>query len=641
MERESFENHAVAELLNKTFVCIKVDREERPDIDSTYMRVCQLMTGSGGWPLTILLTPDKRPFFAATYLPRESRFGRVGLTELIPSIQEFWTTRRREVDDLAEKVLSLLKRRQGEMSDQAEELDELTLDGAYLYLLDSFDERGGGFGGAPKFPSPQRLLFLLRYWKRTGKEEALRMVKKTLDAMRRGGIYDHVGFGFHRYSTDRAWRVPHFEKMLYDQAMLAMAYVEAYQATGREEYKDTACEILTYVLRDMTSPAGGFYSAEDADVEGKEGAFYLWTEAEIRSLLPNNEADRVLRAFNIARDGNFEEESTQRKTGKNILYLKQPLRRIANTQKIAPNELQGQWVTLREQLFARRERRIRPGKDDKILTDWNGLMIAALAKASRIVNEETYVHAAKGAANFIFEKMLDSRGRLCHRYREGEAVIPGFLDDYAFLVWGLIELYETTFDVKYLQLAISLNEDMMQQFWDEKRGGFYFTADDAENVLVRSKEIYDGAYPSGNAVATLNLLRLARMTGKTEYEANAAQILQTFAASVSQAPAAHAYLMIALDFIRGPSYEVVVVGDRRNDDMNTMLNALTRPFIPNKVVLFRPAHGERPEITRYAEFTSELSSTEGKATAYVCRNYECSLPTTNIDEMLRLLDATA
>ncbi|MCW4037670.1 MAG: thioredoxin domain-containing protein [Candidatus Bathyarchaeota archaeon] len=639
MERESFENHAVAELLNETFVCIKVDREERPDIDRTYMRVCQLMTGSGGWPLTILLTPDKRPFFAATYLPQESRFGRVGLTELIPSIQEFWTTRRSEVDDLAEKVLSLLKRRQGEASIQAEELDELTLDGAYLYLLDTFDERDGGFGKTPKFPSPQRLLFLLRYWKRTGKEEALRMVEKTLDAMRCGGIYDHVGFGFHRYSTDKHWRVPHFEKMLYDQAMLTIAYVEAYQATRRKEYEKTAREILTYVLRDMTDPAGGFHSAEDADVEGEEGKFYLWTDDEIRQRLPKDEAELVIDAFNVAKNGNFEEESTRRVTGKNILHLTNPFRKIANDQNVPSEEVKERWEKARGILFTARESRVHPRKDDKILADWNGLMIVALAKASQAFNDMQYADAAKKAANFIFENMLDSRGRLYHRYREGEAAIPGFLNDYAFLIWGLIELYETTFEVKYLRHAIALAEDMIRQFWDEKEGGFYFTAEDAENVLIRDKMIYDGAYPSGNSVAALNLLRLARMTGKPEYEAKATQILQTFADAVSQAPAAYTSLLGALDFALGPSSEVVIVGKRQNQDTKALVNALKTRFIPNKVVLFRPTEEEHPEIAQYVEFTRDLTSIEGKATAYVCRNYQCDLPTTRKEEMLRSLDA--
>jgi uncharacterized protein YyaL (SSP411 family) len=639
MERESFEDHDVAQLLNGTFVCIKVDREERPDIDQIYMRVCQVMTGSGGWPLTLLLLPDKRPFFAATYIPRESRFGRVGMKELIPRIKEWWETRRDELYRTAEQNLSFLKRGETNCVDQVEKLDETTLDAAYLSLLDTYDDQYGGFGRTSKFPSPHRLIFLLHYWKRTGQEKALRMVEQTLDAIQLGGINDHVGFGFHRYSTDRRWLLPHFEKMLYDQAMLTIAYVHAYQATRKKEFKDAACKTLTYVLRDMTSPAGAFYSAEDADVEGEEGEFYLWTEDEIRRLLPKKEADFTIRLFNITHDGNFEEESTKRTTGKNILYLKQSLRSIANN-KIPLKELEGCWVTIRGQLFARRENRKHPSKDDKILTDWNGLMIAALAKASRFFNEAQYERAAIGAVQFIVENMRDSKRQLYHRYREGEAAIPAFLPDYSFFIWGLLELYETTFDVTYLHLAISLNEDMIRLFWDDKEGGFYFTADTDENILVRTKEIYDGAYPSGNSVAAVNLLRLARITGNAELEAKAALLLQTFSHSVSQAPVAYTFLMIALDFAIGPFYEVVVVGDPTKEDTNNMLNLLKRIFIPNKVLLFRPSHVEYPKIARYAEFTRNLSSKGGKATVYVCRNYECSLPTTSIEEMLQLLDAT-
>jgi len=638
MERESFENHEVAALLNEAFVCIKVDREERPDIDSTYMQVCQLMTGSGGWPLTILLTPDKRPFFAATYLPRESRLGRVGLTELIPAVREVWATRRHEMYDVADKILLVLGRKPRNARVPAAELDEVTLNEAYLNLSDTYDERDGGFGEAPKFPTPQRLLFLLRYGKRTGKGKALRMVEVTLDAMRRGGIYDHVGFGFHRYATDRQWRVPHFEKMLYDQAMLTMAYVEAYQATGKEAYKETAREIVTYVLRDMTDPSGGFYSAEDADVEGEEGKFYLWTDDEIRQRLPTAEAELVIDAFNVEKNGDFEDESTRKKTGKNILYLTKPLSEIAHDRHRLLEEIQERKENARRTLFTARERRARPRKDDKILADWNGLMIAALAKASHAFNNTRFADAAKGAARFVFETMLDTQGRLCHRYREGEASIPGFLNDYAFLIWGLLDLYEATFEVPYLQHAMALNEEMLRLFWDEKDGGFYFTAKDAESVLIRSKEIADGAHPSGNSVAALNLLRLARMTGKIEYEEKAIQILRTFADAVSPAPAAHTSLLIALDFALGPSYEVVIVGQRGRQDTEALIRALQTRFIPNKVVLFRSTDEESPEIAQCAEFTRDLSSIEGQATAYVCHNYQCELPTTHKEEMLRSLD---
>lgn len=638
MERESFEDPEVAELLNANFVCVKVDREQRPDIDSTYMRACQMMMGSGGWPLNLFLTPELLPFFAATYIPRESRFGRIGIKELISNISGLWEKRKEELLSSADEIVSLLRRGETVSSLAQEEiLDALTLDEAYLYFVDNFDKVYGGFGGAPKFPSSHRLTFLLRYWKRTGRDGAIRMVEKTLDSMRCGGIYDHVGFGFHRYSIDRQWIVPHFEKMLYDQAMLTIAYVEAYQAMGEEKFKDTAREILTYVLRDMTDPKGGFHSAEDADVEGEEGEYYLWTEDEIMSLLPKDEADLVIRLFNVERDGNFEEESTRRKTGKNILHLKKTLSEVSQNLKMPLKVLKERLENSRKKLFAARDGRIRPGKDDKILTDWNGLMVVALAKASQVFNDVKYVDAAKRAVDFIFNNMRDSKGRLYHNYRDGEAAIPGFLDDYAFLTWGLLELYETTFETKYLQRAISVNEDMMKHFWDENQGGFYFTADDTESVLVRNKEIYDGPYPSGNSVAALNLLRISRMTAKPEYEEKSSQMLRAFSPVVSQVPTAHTSLMAALDFAIGPSYEVVIVGTQQNT--KDMLNSLKRAFIPNKVVLFRSSVVERPEIVRFSEFTRDLSIREGKATAYVCHNYQCDLPTTSPEKMLRLLDA--
>jgi uncharacterized protein YyaL (SSP411 family) len=641
MERESFEDHDVADALNETFVCIKVDREERPDIDSTFMRVCQMMTGSGGWPLTIIMTPDKAPFFAATYLPRESRFGRVGMTELIPRIKEVWETRRDELYGSAKRILSVL--RQGAIGaelDHGEGLEETTLDEAYLYFSDHFDQRFGGFSPPPKFPSPHQLTFLLRYWKRTGREKALRMVEKTLESMRLGGIYDHIGFGFHRYSTDGRWFIPHFEKMLYDQALLTIAYVEAYQATRREEYKETVQQTLTYVLRDMAAPEGGFYSAEDADVAGEEGEFYLWSEDEIRATLSREAAELVLNICNVEIDGNFEEQSTRRKTGKNILYFKEPLNRIAINLKIPFQELQKRWETARGNLFVTRSHRVHPNKDDKILTDWNGLMIVALAKAFQAFNEVQYLEAARGAASFVVNVMQDAGGGLYHRYRDGEAGIPGFLDDYAFLSWGLIEVYEATFEVEYLRLAIALTEELMTRCWDGGRGGFYFTAEGAEHVLLRDKRVSDGAYPSGNSVAAMNLLRLARMTGNPELEAKADQLFQTFTHVVIEAPAAHTSLMAALAFALGPSYELVIVGDKERAGTVAMLKAVYREFIPNKVLLFRPAAVERPEIARFAEFTQELTGHGGRTTAYVCRDNRCELPTTSIPKMLQLLDET-
>jgi uncharacterized protein YyaL (SSP411 family) len=635
MEEESFENPEVARLMNEAFVSIKVDREERPDIDGVYMTVCRMMTGSGGWPLTIIMTPDRKPFFAATYIPKETRFGRMGMLELIPRVKQTWEEQKDDLLSSAERVANILGKDQGAAA--GEELGEGVLSTAYGQLSRSFDDRYGGFRGAPKFPTPHNLLFLLRYWKRTDDEHALQMVEKTLQSMRLGGIYDHVGYGFHRYSTDHMWLVPHFEKMLYDQAMLAMAYTEAYQATGKSEYEETVREIFTYVLRDMTAPEGGFYSAEDADSEGEEGKFYVWTEEEIRKALPAEEADLIAKVFNVEGKGNFTEEASGQATGNNILFLGKPLSEVAGDLEIEAGNLAERVESARQKLFAAREKRARPHKDDKVLTDWNGLMIAALAKAAQVFDEPQYAEAAARSADFILEKLRDSNGRLSHRYREGEVAVPAFVNDYAFLVWGLLELYETTFELRYLRSAVELNDEMLKRFWDEGSGGLYFTADDAENLLFRNKEIYDGAIPSGNSVAMLNLLRLGRMTANTGLEERAAQIGRAFSMQVLQSPSAYTQLMVALDFGVGPSYEVVVVGDEGADDTDALLKAIRGKFVPNKVVLFRPAGVESPEISNLAEFTRYHKSIKDKATAYVCVNYQCKLPTTDVGEMLKLL----
>lgn len=637
MEKESFEDDYVAKLMNDAFVAIKVDREERPDIDGIYMMVCQMISKGGcGWPLNILMTPDKKPFFAATYIPKEDRFGRVGMLTLVPRIKEVWTKQHNEVLDSANQITSALQ--QGAKESHGEELDISTLKTAYNQLSQGFDSVHGGFGNAPKFPTPHNLLFLLRYWKRSGDGEALKIVEKTLQAMRQGGIYDHIGLGFHRYSTDAEWFLPHFEKMLYDQAMTGMAYIEAYQATGKEEYEKTAREIFTYVLRDMTSQGGGFYSAEDADSEGEEGKFYLWTEGEIRQILGKDEADLFIKVFNVEKGGNFREEATGKGTGGNILHLKKSLPETASQLKISEGELEKRLETARQKLFAVREKRIHPHKDDKILTDWNGLMIAALSKGAQVFNEPSYAEAARRAADFIFKNMRKPDGRLLHRYRDSQADIGGNLDDYAFMIWGLIELYESTFDVNYLQTAINLNSDLITHFWDDKGGGFYFTADDGENLIVRQKEIYDSAIPSGNSVAMFNLLRLSRITANSNFEEKAAKIERAFSDRVKQFPGAFTQLMVAVDFGIGPSYEVVIVGNSQAEDTKAMLNAIGRQFVPNKVLLLRPTEKELPDLIRIAEFTKNQSSLGGKATAYVCLNYVCKLPTTDVNKMIELLN---
>jgi uncharacterized protein YyaL (SSP411 family) len=641
MERESFEDPEVAVLMNDVFVSIKVDREERPDIDNVYMMVCQMLTGSGGWPLNIMMTPEKKPFYAATYIPRETRYGRVGMLDLIPRVKDMWETRRSEVlgsaNDITEGLSSVTKRTLSEATPEA--LDDSALRLTYEQLAERYDEEYAGFGDAPKFPTPHNILFLLRYWRRTGNQTALDMVEKTLQQMRRGGIYDHVGYGFHRYSTDSHWLVPHFEKMLYDQALLAMAYIEAYQVMGKDEYGKTAREIFTYVLRDMMRPGGGFYSAEDADSEGVEGKFYVWSLQEVRQILEPAEAALVAKVFNMRKDGNFTEEATRKRTGKNILHLKKSAGEVASDLKVTEQALQKRLNKTLNKLLIHREARVHPHKDDKILTDWNGLMIAALAKGAQVLDEPQYAEAARSAAGFVLKTMRAKDGRLLHRYRDGQTAIAANVDDYAFLIWGLLELYEATFEVGHLETALALNTDFIAHFWDGEGGGFYFTPDDGEELLVRQKEIYDGAIPSGNSVAIVNLLRLARMTGNPDLEKKAERIGAVFSANVREAPSAHTLFMAGVDFGIGPSYEVVIVGNPEATDTREMIQKLRRPFIPNKVVLLRSPDRSGPGVERLAEFTKHQTAIDNKATAYVCLNYNCKLPTTDAAEMLELLNA--
>ena len=561
------------------------------------------------------------------------------MLDFIPRIKEVWDTQHDDILKSADQITARLN--QISINSSGTELDKSTLKTAYEQLSGRFSEQYGGFGNAPKFPSPQNLLFLLRYWRSTNDEKALRMVVKTLQSMQEGGIYDHIGFGFHRYSTDSHWLVPHFEKMLYDQAMLAMAYIEAYQATGKEEFGATAKEIFSYVLRDMTDTKGGFYSAEDADSEGVEGKFYVWTEDEIRQILKGEEADLIVNVYNIDKTGNFRDEASGENTGANILHLGKTLTEIAIKNKTSLDELKERIETARQKLFTARNKRIRPHRDDKILTDWNGLMIAALAKGAQVCNEPEYADAAKRAADFILTDMRRTDGRILHRYREGHAAILANVDDYAFLIWGLLELYETIFDVHYLQTALDLNNEMIKHFWDEQDGGFYFTADDAEELIVRQKEIYDGAIPSGNSVAVLNLFRLARITADTDLEDKANKIMLAFSKDVKSVPSGYTQMMVALDFGISPSYEIVIAGNPQAKDTKEMLKSLRKHFIPNKVVLLRPSDQEEPDIIRIARFTEYQSSLDGKATAYVCLDYACKMPVTDAEEMLKLLNVSS
>ncbi len=634
MERESFEDAEVAGLMNENFVSIKVDREERPDIDNIYMTVCHVVSRkSCGWPLNIVMTPEGKPFFAGTYMPKENRYGRVGMKELVPAIKEIWDNKREEVLESARQITDAVSSLGDSLRGAGSlPLDEKTLGDAYGYFLSAFDPDEGGFGSAPKFPTPHNLMFLLRYYARTGKDASLRMVEKTLLAMGRGGVYDHVGFGFHRYSTDSRWLVPHFEKMLYDQALLAITYTEAWQITKNPFYEKKAREILEYLLRDMTSAEGGVYSAEDADSEGEEGKFYVWTVGEIEKLVGAEDSELLLDVYNLSRDGNFTDEATGEQSDRNIFHLKEPLADIAPRRGVSEEELEKRLGELREKLFAHREKKVHPYKDDKVLTDWNGIAIAAFSKAAAAFGEKRYSDAARGSIEFVRQNLFRD-GRLLHRYREGEAGIMASVDDYAFFIWGLLEYYEAVFDEKYLALAISLCRDQFKHFWDEEFAGFYFTADDGEALITRQKEIYDGALPSGNSVSTLNILKIARLTADPELEEKAARMATAFSPQISRHPASFSMHMNSLDFMLGPSFEIVIVGEKDSPGTCRFLEALSGEFLPNKVVILKDeANGE--EISAIAPYARNHGTLDGKAAAYVCSNYECQLPT---DDPLRML----
>ena len=636
MAHESFEDTEVADLMNGAFVNIKVDREERPDIDSVYMSVCQMMTGGGGWPLTIIMTPDRKPFFAGTYFPKEGRFGRAGMRDLVPALSKAWTERRAEVLESAAQITGALSAQSG--GERGEAMDDRYINTTSMQLTERFDEEHGGFGNAPKFPSPHNLSFLLRYWRRADDEWSLEMVSRTLRAMRNGGVYDHIGYGFHRYSTDRRWLVPHFEKMLYDQAGLILVYTEAFQASGEEDFAETAEEIAQYVLRDLRSPEGTFYSAEDADSEGEEGKFYVWALKELKQVLGEGDAALAAKVWNAESEGNFSEEASGTRTGANILHRTASLEDLAGSAGLGVEELEGRIEEIRSRLFEARGKRIRPHLDDKVLVDWNGYTIAALAKAGAALEREDLVTAARQAADFILGTLIDDKGRLIHSWREGTATAPGHLDDYAFLVWGLLELYEATFEDGYLTVALGLNETMLQRFWDDEGGGLFLTPDDGEELLVRPKEAYDGAMPSGNSVAMHNLLRISQINADPHYEELAEDIARAFSTDVGKMPSGFTQMMGALDRALGGSKVVVIVGDPGAEDTAALMSALRTRYLPNKVALFRRADECSEGLAGCAPYLPSYEAKDGRATAYVCQRDMCKPPTHDAGQMLELLE---
>ncbi len=624
MEKECFEDSDVASLMNDVFVSIKVDREERPDIDGVLMNVCQMISnGNCGWPLNVVMTADKLPFFAATYIPKHNKFGRAGMLELIPEIKKVWENRRADIEKSAGEITEAIRNAQTVIQSGGKMSAEEILKNGFGQLAANFDPADGGFGNAPKFPSAHNTLFLLRYWKRTGDGRALEMAEKTLGAMLKGGINDHVGFGFHRYSTDRRWLVPHFEKMLYDQALISSALTELWQATGNPAFRLGSERTLEYVIRDMTSSGGAFFSAEDADSEGEEGKFYVWSGEQFGGILGNGEESRfVAEALRIQNGGNFTDEATGETPGTNIPHRVKEISELAAQFGISEKQAAERLERARKKLFAEREKRDRPYKDDKILTDWNGLMIAAFAKAARAFGEDKYLCAAQKAADFIMEKMFDKRG-LLHRFRRDDAAIDANLDDYAFVVWGLLELYEAGFETPRLAAALSLNEKMVELFSDPEKGGFFFTRKDSEQLIVRKKEFHDGAMPCGNSVAAMNLMRIARITGDSRYENAAMEIFRSFSLSVEKIPSSHTMLLAAMEFAETETVEIVIAGDD-DGEIKNILNALAKKYDPNTTVLLKRP-GDK-DIEQIAPFVKHCKPLGGKTAVYVCKGGACGLP---------------
>jgi uncharacterized protein YyaL (SSP411 family) len=617
MEHESFESESTAKLLNEHFVCIKVDREERPDIDTIYMNALQALTREGGgWPLSVFLAPDLTPFHAGTYYPPDNRYshhGKPSFPNLLMGIVDAWKTKRERIVDVGKQVAEFLGN--VERFDSDGDLSPDLLGKAFAALRRIHDERHGGFGGAPKFPHALELRLLLRIEKRLADGVALGMVRRTLDAMARGGIYDQLAGGFARYSVDARWLVPHFEKMLYDNALLVSAYVEAWQHAGDPFHKQVAIETLEYVMDRMTANGGAFFSTEDADSEGEEGKFYVWSEAEIRDVLGTELGDFACRVWGVTAGGNFE--------GHNILFRARSDAEDAARLGLSEEAFAVRIAEAKEKLLAVREKRVRPGRDEKILTAWNGLMIAAFARAGAAFDDGRYVDAAINAADWCLTHLRDSSGRLFRTADEsGAAKLNGYLEDYAFIAEALIALYEAGGGVKYLQAAIELADTMMQRFADPNGPGFYFTADDHEKLIARTKDLHDGSTPSGNAVATLVLLKLAKLTGRADLEAKAVQTLRGFRVVMDEHPAASGQMLAALDFHFGPVQELAVIG--ASDD--PLLGAVRRRFHPNSVLAVHdPADGDPPAIL---PLLKERPPVNGEATLYVCENSVCSAPLT-------------
>ncbi len=614
MAHESFEDNEVAEVLNRSFVAIKVDREERPDIDDQYMAVAQMLSGSGGWPLNIIMTADKRPFFAATYLPKVRRMGMPGVIELLERVSLFWQNERDKVEETCVAIMAAFENQNRPTAAKAgQELETRALH----QIATMYDPEWGGFGQAPKFPMPHYLSFLLRCSSGADRLKASQMAEKSLTMMRQGGIYDQLGFGIHRYSVDRQWLVPHFEKMLYDQALIAIAFAETFQSTGDDFYREVVREILNYSVVEMTGPDGGFCSAEDADTEGEEGRFYVWSPSEIKEVLGEEVGQIFCRLFDVTEQGNFE--------GRNILHLPVSLSAFAQGEGLDADALKGNLIKWRASLLQAREKRVHPLKDAKVVTAWNGLLIVALAKGYGISGDESYLKAADGAVSFIYKRLQTEEGRLLRSYHLGRAKIPGFLEDYAFLIWGLLELYQVSLGSGYLAEALRLSRDMVRLF-SASDGAFYDSGIDAEDVLIRQKSAYDGAIPSGNSVAAMNFLRLGRICQDAALEETGETTINAFLGNALHQPAGYLQMVIAHDYQHRQKVEITLAGEREGVMMKAMLATINRRFIPGLVL-------------RHAEDGAEelaIAPAEG-AVAHICTKGACRPPVSNVAGLERFL----
>ncbi|MGE0882828.1 MAG: thioredoxin domain-containing protein [Blastocatellales bacterium] len=626
MAHESFENEPIARLMNEHFVNIKVDREERPDLDSIYMNSVMMMNGHGGWPMTVFLTPDGVPFYGGTYYPPVDRGGMPGFPRILISIAEAYQAKRDEIAQSADSILSELKRIDS-IKPQEGDLGHEIADQAATQLLRALDPVHGGFGRAPKFPPSMALTFLLRQYARTKDQGALDAVELTLQRMANGGMYDQLGGGFHRYSVDEKWLVPHFEKMLYDNALLSRIYLDAFLVTGKDFYKRIATETLDYVRREMTDTCGGFYSSQDADSEGEEGRFFVWTPQEIETLLGEGEAKLFCRYFDVSEFGNFE--------GHSILHVETEVESIAKFMRVTVEELNQAIERGKHILFEAREKRIKPFRDEKMLTAWNGLMLRSFAEAARVLDRQDYLDVAVKNASFLLNQ-LKKNGRLLRTHKAGESKLNAYLEDYAYLADGLLALYEATFDLRWFEEAYSLAEIMIKQFWDDEEGGFFFTSSDHEKLITRTKDWYDNATPGGNSVAAHVLLRLALLTGEDSFRSKTEQILSLLKTAMMRSPNAFGHLLCALDFYLASPYEVAIIGFPEYEDTRLMLDAVFKRYLPNKVVaLANPGDSKSAAVIKLLEGRSQI---QRKATAFVCRNFYCEAPVTDQLSLRKQLD---